>query len=183
MAGGIGKSHVIKLVHSDTLKLLKLSRAFEPDDVIALLTGVAAFNINGMTLAFSISILGCSKYSGFQPLSHGRLNTLRTKLSRLMFVIRDEVSMVGTNMLLEIHKRLQQINGVLDDKVFGGVSILAMGDLYQLPPVGQAPLFSTVSDCYVQLYGSGSLWVDHFLMLELTEVMRQRGDRVFSEQS
>ena len=40
-----------------------------------------------------------------------------------MFVIRDEVSMVGTNMLLEIHKRLQQINGVLDDKVFGGVSI------------------------------------------------------------
>ena len=48
--GGIGKSHVIKLVHSDTLKLLKLSRAFEPDDVIALLTGVAAFNINGMTL-------------------------------------------------------------------------------------------------------------------------------------
>ena len=35
--GGVGKSHVIKLVHSDTLKLLKLSRTFEPDDVIALL--------------------------------------------------------------------------------------------------------------------------------------------------
>ena len=31
--GGVGKSHVIKLVHSDTLKLLKLSGAFEPDDV------------------------------------------------------------------------------------------------------------------------------------------------------
>ena len=67
--------------------------------------------------------------------------------------------MVGSNMLLEIHKRLQQIKGVSDDKVFGGVSILAVGDLYQLPPVGQAPLFSTVSDCYAQLYGSGSLWV------------------------
>ena len=64
---------------------------------------------------------------------------------------------------------------------FGGVSILAVGDLYQLPPVGQAPLFSTVSDCYAQFYGSGSLWVDHFLMIELTEVMRQRGDRTFSE--
>ena len=35
--GGVGKSHVIKLVHSDTLKLLKLSGTFEPDDVIALL--------------------------------------------------------------------------------------------------------------------------------------------------
>ena len=51
--GGVGKSHVIKLVHSNTVKLLKQSGAFEPDDVIALLTaptGVAAFNLNGMTL-------------------------------------------------------------------------------------------------------------------------------------
>ena len=65
--GGVGKSHVIKLVHSDTLKLLKLSGAFEPDDVIVLLTaptGVAAFNINGMTL-HSAFLLGRSKYSGF----------------------------------------------------------------------------------------------------------------------
>ena len=35
--GGVGKSHVIKLIHSDTLKLLKLSGVFEPDDVIVLL--------------------------------------------------------------------------------------------------------------------------------------------------
>ena len=181
--GGVGKSHVIKLIHSDTLKLLKLSGTFEPDDVIVLLTaptGVAAFNINGMTL-HSALLLGRSKYSGFQPLSHDRLNTLRTKLSRLMLLIVDEVSMVGANMLLEIHKRLQQIKGVSDDATFGGVSILAVGDLYQLPPVGQAPLFNTVSDCYAQLYGSGSLWVDHFLMHELTKVMRQRDDLEFSD--
>ena len=61
------------------------------------------------------------------------------------------------------------------------MSILAVGDLYQLPPVGQAPLFSTVSDCYAQLYGSGSLWVDNFIMLELTQVMRQRDDLAFSD--
>ena len=181
--GGVGKSHVIKLIHSDTLKLLKLSGIFEPDDVIALLTaptGVAAFNISGITL-HSALLLGRSKYSGFQPLSHDRLNTLRAKLSRLMLVIIDEVSMVGSNMLLEIHKRLQQIKGVSDDAVFGGVSILAVGDLYQLPPVGQAALFSTVSDSYAQLYGSGLLWVDKFQMIELTEAMIQRGDSPFSE--
>ena len=138
--GGVGKSHVIKLIHSDTLKLLKLSGTFESDDVTVLLTaptGVAVFNINGMTL-HSALLLGHSKYSSFQPLSHDRLNTLRTKLSRLMLLIIDEVSMVGSNMLLEIHKRLQQIKGASDDSVFGGVSILAVGDLYQLPPVGQA---------------------------------------------
>ena len=98
-----------------------------------------------------------------------------------MFLFIDEVSMVGSNMLLEIHKQLQQIKGVSDNVMFGGVSILAVGDLYQLPPVGEAPLFSPVSDCYAQLYGSGSLWVDKFQMLELNEVMRQRGHCAFSE--
>ena len=70
---------------------------------------------------------------------------------------------------------------VSDDVVFGGVSILAVGDLYQLPSVDQVPLFSTVSDCYAQLYGSGSLWCDHFIMHELTQVIRQRDDLVYFE--
>ena len=48
--------------------------------------------------------------------------TTLTRLSRLMLLIVDEVSMVGSNMLLEIHKRLQQIKGVPDDAVFGGES-------------------------------------------------------------
>ena len=181
--GGVGKSHVIKLIYSDTLKFLRLSGAIEPDDVIVLLTaptGVAAFNINGMTL-HSAFLLGSGKYTGFQPLSHDRLNSLRSKLSKLTLVIIDEVSMVGSNMLLEIHKRLQQIKGVSDDVTFGGVSILAVGDLYQLPPVAQAPLFSTVSDSYAQLYRSGSLWVDEFQLIELDEIMRQRGDSTFAE--
>ena len=181
--GGVGKSHVIKLIHSDTVKFLKLSGTVQPDDVIVLLaapTGVAAFNIGGMTL-HSALLLGRSKYTGFQPLGRDKLNSLRTKLSHLMLVIIDEVSMVGSNMLLEIHKRLQQIKGVSDDVTFGGVSILAVGDLYQLPPVGQPLLFSTVSDGYAQLYGSGSLWIDEFQMIELDEIMRQRGDSTFSE--
>ena len=65
--GGVGKSHVMKLIHSDTLKLLKLSGTF-------------AFNINGMTL-HSALLLGRSKYNSFQPLSHDKLNTVRTKLT------------------------------------------------------------------------------------------------------
>ena len=68
-------------------------------------------------------------------------------------------------MLLEIHKRLQQIKGVVPDVTFGGVSTVAVGDLYQLPPVGQSQLFSRVSDSYAQLYRSGSLWVDLVTLL------------------
>ena len=106
--GGVGKSHVIQLIHSDTLKFHRLSGTIELDDVAVLLTaptGVAAFNINGMTL-HSAFLLGRSKYSGYQPLGHDRLNTLRSKLSHLALVIIDEVSMVGSNMLLEIHRQV-----------------------------------------------------------------------------
>ena len=75
--------------------------------------GVAAFNVNGMTL-HSAFLLDRSKYNGFQPLSNDRVNTLRAKLSKLvLLIIIDEVSMVGADMLLEIHKRLQQIKVVL----------------------------------------------------------------------
>ena len=81
-------------------------------------------------------------------------------------------------MLLEIHKRLQQIKGVSPGVTFGGVSILALGDLYLLPPVGQPLLFSTVSNSYAQLYRSGSLWVDEF---EFSEIMWQCGNSTFVE--
>ena len=165
---------MIRLIHSNTLKLLRLSGTIGPDDVTVLLiapTGVAAFLINGMTL-HSALLLGCGKYGGFQPLSHDKLNSLQSKLSNLVLLIIDEVSMVGSNIVLEIHKRLQQIKGVLPDVSFGGVSILAVGDLYQLFPVGQVPIFSPVTDTYAKLYRSGSLWIDEFQLMELWNLMK-----------
>ena len=65
--GGVGKSHVISLIHHDTIKLLRLSRQFEPDDILVLLTGIAAMNISGMTI-HSALLLRASKTS-FHALS------------------------------------------------------------------------------------------------------------------
>ena len=64
---------------------------------------------------------------------------------------------------------MQQIKAVLPDVAFGGVSILAVGDLFQLPPVGQAQYLVQFSDSYAKLYLSGLLWVDEFQMIELNE--------------
>ena len=179
--GGVGKSHIIRLIQSDTIRLLKLSGMFEPDDIIVLLsapTGVAAFNIGGMTL-HSALMLGRSKFGEYQSLSHDKANTLRLKLSKLKLLIIDEVSMVGCNMLLDIHKRLNEILVQPDDVMFGNVSILAVGDLFQLPPVCQPPLFNMMPNRQLScLYGSGSLWNK---MLELHEIMRERGDTRFVE--
>ena len=62
---------------------------------------------------------------------------------------------------------------MLPDVTFGDITILAVEDLYQLPSVGQRPVFSCVSDSYAKLYRSRSLWVDEFQMIELEEIMRQ----------
>ena len=51
--GGACKSHVIKLIHTGTIEVLKLSGAIEPDQVCVLLTaptGGAAFIIGGVTM-------------------------------------------------------------------------------------------------------------------------------------
>ena len=38
-----------------------------------------------------------------------------------------------------------------------------------------------VNDSYAKPYNSGSLWLDEFQMIELDEIMRQKGDSVFCE--
>ena len=52
-------------------------------------------------------------------------------------------------MLLQIHKG--------DEATFGDVSILAVGDLFQLQPVAQTYVFAQVDDVYARLHRSGSL--------------------------
>ena len=185
--GGVGKSHVIKLIHHETLNLLKpLCGIFSPDEVpviLAAFTGTAAFNIEGMTLHSALSLpAGRTKKSEYQSLNSNpdRANTIRSKLSKLKLLIIDEISMVGADMLYHIHRRLDEItNRTNTDQYFGGVSILAVGDLYQLQPIGQDYVFGLPHDNYARL--CGSLWQQEFEMLELTQSMRQKDDILFGK--
>ena len=43
--------------------------------------------------------------------------------------------MVSNKMLKHIHERLKQIFGTLDSMLFAGISLITVGDLYQLPPI------------------------------------------------
>lgn len=105
------------------------------------------------------------------------LNSFRTKYRNLSVVIIDEISMVGNNMLTFINDRLQQLTGRKQD--FGGISIIAVGDLYQLPPVGDKWIFKNLSNPGQSL--AKNLWQEHFYMHELTEIMRQKDDLRFAE--
>ena len=140
-------------------------------------TGTAAFEIGGMTLH---SALGFNMSSGknYVPLQGKKLNTFRTYLSKLLLLVIDEISMVGADFFYHVHRRLEEITGNTQTP-FGGISILAVGDFYQLPPVAQQFIFKEPSDPYAKLYGS--LWTQHFKLVELTESMRQKDDEVFGQ--
>ena len=66
-------------------------------------------------------------------MSADELNTFRIKYRQLKVVIIDEISMMGTRTLNFIDTRLQQLTGTRAP--FGGLSIIAVGDLYQLKSV------------------------------------------------
>ena len=104
-----------------------------PDDKRILLCaymGFAAFNIIGQTIC---SAFHKKMYRGTNHLSADELNTFRIKYIHLKVVIIDEISMVSNKMLSFIDTRLQQLTGT--KAAFGGLSVIAVGDLYQLKPV------------------------------------------------
>lgn len=85
--------------------------------------------------------------------------------------------MVGCGMFNFINLRLQEITGVREP--FGGVSIIAVGDLFQLIPVMDRLIFSQPSVDYGPI--AVHFWKDNFKMFELTQIMTQRVDKLFAE--
>ncbi|XP_062622277.1 uncharacterized protein LOC134283815, partial [Saccostrea cucullata] len=173
---GTGKSHLIKVIHYEASRILEKLLS-SPDDVSVLLTsftGTAAFNIRGNTLhhAFSLPIALRIPY---EPLNEQNLSAIRSKLEKLQILVIDEISMVHKRLLYYIHERLVQIKKCKEP--FGGVSILAVGDFYQLPPVKQrkAERLYNENEEYPVDY-----WLDFFKMVELDEIMRQREDANFA---
>lgn len=76
-----------------------------------------------------------------------------------------------------INLRLQEVFAT--EQTFGGVSIVAIGDLFQLKPVFDNWIFQQLKDGYGPL--ASNLWQEHFKVFELTEIMRQKEDSQFAE--
>ena len=178
---GTGKSHLIKALYQ-TIQITLRKEGETPDLPKVLLlapTGPAAFNIQGMTIhsALLISVLHSKgKNKSHMSLSDDKRNTLRSKLSSLKFIIIDEISMVSSNLFLQMHNRLDELFGGSD--IFGGISILAFGDMYQLSPVIQPYVFEEPSDKFAKL--AVSLW-SYFTIIPLSQIMRQQGDIPFAQ--
>ncbi|XP_071172145.1 uncharacterized protein [Mytilus edulis] len=177
---GTGKSHLIKCIQYEATRILAQTLE-NPDDLTVLLTaptGTAAFNIHGLTIHSALGIFK-SLSADHATLSEDKINSLRTKLENLQILIIDEISMVNKKLLFFIHERLRQVKKRPDNCLFGGVSIIAVGDFYQLPPVRT----KRVDKLYVNdpSNPSNHLWNGLFEIAELDEIMRQREDSLFAE--
>lgn len=76
---------------------------------------------------------------------------LRNKLSEACVIIIDDVSMVSNNLILHIHQQLTEIFGCSADVPFAGISIIACGDFYQVPPIEAKPIFADYRDVMLNI--------------------------------
>ena len=132
---GVGKSTVTNALYEALIRYLNSQAETVPDEISvvkAAPTGKAAFNINGNTLHSTFKIPASRGFS-YRTLDRDRPNTIRCQLQKLQVIFIDEISMVGSGMFNFLNLRLQQIMG--SKEPFGGVSVITVGDLFQLKPV------------------------------------------------
>ena len=175
---GTGKRHLIQTIYHTVTKTVR-HPPMNPELPTVLLmapTGVAAININGKTINTALAIP--KKTSDNLPaMSDQKKTQMRMLLADLKLIIIDEISVAGNTTLLHIHQRLKEIFGTSHAHLFAGISILAIGDMYQLPPICRKPVFANYKNDVFNLYHPWHL----FTMIELVDIMRQKDDQPFAE--
>ena len=68
------------------------------------------------------------------------MESMRRQFEDLMCVIIDEMSLVGCENLYNIHRRLAEV--MRNDEIFADKAVLLSGDLLQIPPTKQRPIYT-----------------------------------------
>lgn len=181
---GTGKTTFLRQIREETSKNV----------VIVAPTGIAAINAGGVTLhSFFQLPLGSFipvRQRGFSstPSSGTDLQTLlknirfnkekKRLLEELELLVIDEVSMLRADML-------DAVDGVLrhfrknPEQPFGGVQVLYIGDLHQLPPVVKDDEWSLLSQYYKSMFFFDALVMSEqrTVNIELDKIFRQSDER------
>ncbi len=162
---GTGKSTLLKFFRESTDLLTPVLAP----------TGVAALNIEGETIhRFFRFAPGVTPKDARKKGASSQRMEMYTKADVLII---DEISMVRADLLDCIDQFLQGARK--DARPFGGLRVVAIGDLYQLPPV----LTSSEREAFSQRYSTPYFFASHVMqalleqqsvaLLELEEVYRQ----------
>ena len=181
---GTGKTTLLKKIVSSTYK----------QTVIVAPTGIAALNAGGVTIHSFFQL----PFGGFIPdfkvsaqftqhvkletkstlMRNFRMNATRKSIMRSVeLLIIDEVSMLRADVLDAIDWTLRNVRKV--NKPFGGVQMLFIGDLLQLPPVIKPQEWSFLKDYYHGIYFFNALSIHEAppLYIELEKVYRQDDEK------
>lgn len=158
---GTGKSTLLKVIRDNLTK----------NYVVLAPTGVAAVNIGGQTI---------HSFFGFRP-DITVEKVLKKKHPRnaevyenLEILIIDEISMVRAD-LLDCVNTFLTMHGPERGRPFGGVQLIFIGDLYQLPPVVTYKEKEIFSEMYQSPYffDSRAFSETEFKIIELDKIYRQ----------
>ncbi|MBP6812263.1 MAG: AAA family ATPase, partial [Saprospiraceae bacterium] len=144
--------------------------------VVVAPTGVAAINAGGMTI-HSFFQLPFGPYvpgSAQDPTRQRRFSGEKIRLIQsLDLLVIDEISMVRADVLDAIDDVLRRYRD--RSKPFGGVQLLMIGDLHQLPPIVKDEEWSLLRDHYQTMYffGSQALRNSDPVSIELKHIYRQ----------
>jgi ATP-dependent DNA helicase PIF1 len=144
--------------------------------VVAAPTGIAALNVDGYTIH---RLFGFQSTTSLEDVRSGTYRPGRfTKTLRgLETLVVDEASMVRADVLDMIAAALGRY-GPRPGEPFGGVQVVLVGDLLQLPPVVEDRVASYFETHYATPYFFSAHVFDRqaFPTVALTTVFRQRGD-------
>ncbi len=177
---GTGKTTFLRAIQKNTLK----------NTVVAAPTGVAAINAGGMTLhsLFQLPFGPFLPTTQRVPAYFNNINSLfenfkfsKVKielLKELELLIIDEVSMLRCDTLDAIDTILRTLRKNQADP-FGGVQVLFIGDLFQLPPVIKDDEWSSMKDYYDTpfFFSAQVMKESNFLNIEFTKIYRQNEEK------
>jgi len=142
--------------------------------VILAPTGVAAVNVRGQTI---------HSFFGFKPdvtlaaIRKKSKNEKKNLYKKLETIVIDEISMVRADLLDCVDKFLR-LNGPDETRPFGGVQMIFIGDLYQLPPVVTNHEKNIFREHYATPYFFSARVFEALEMefVELEKIYRQKDD-------
>ena len=78
------------------------------------------------------------------------ISSLRSKLLDLKVIIIDEMSMVSNDLIFHVHLRFTEIFVSVNDQPYADVSVITVGDFFQLPPVGGKTVYANCKEKLAQ---------------------------------
>ncbi|MDP3556780.1 MAG: helix-turn-helix domain-containing protein [Bacteroidota bacterium] len=171
---GTGKTTLLKYIKENTVKQI----------AVVAPTGVAAINAGGSTIhsffqfAFApflpvMNLEGAADYS--KTTVNFKYNSLRLSILRkLELLVIDEISMVRADLLDQIDFVLRTTRKKTH-LPFGGVQVMFIGDMHQLPPVVNHEEWKLLNQIYQSPYFFDSLVIKNNppVYIELGKIYRQ----------